>query len=520
MNEDTIGNKLIDKALVFYSKEKLDSSFYYFNQAKLKSQNQDNIVYSLIRMANIQLSTSDFAGSETTITEALKINKDKKNYTSIYNTLGLVNLEQFDFSNSLKYYSESLNVAEKESEKNTIKNNIGYLFLKSEHYQKTIKTLQPLLKKDSLKIDAENYARVLDNLGFAYFKTNNPIAIDYLNQSLKIRDSINDNFSKVSSYIHLSEYYQDKNNSTAITFGIKAYELATALNSPDDRIEALKFLLNSSNIDDAKQIAILQIKISDSINKERKLARNEFAKIKYDSKKANEESAKHKFQKELLIFILIILIITSSFLYYIIKLNNKKELQNNTYKTETRISKKLHDELANDVFNVMSFAETLHLNDETKKELLVNNLDDIYLRTRNIARENSDIHTGIQFQENLISMISSFISNDISVVTKNPSAINWEKISKNSKITIYRIIQELMINMKKHSQCSVVVISFISNINSFEINYSDNGIGTSNMLKFKNGLQNAENRIIAINGTLTFETESGKGFKANLTCPI
>lgn len=73
--------------------------------------------------------------------------------------------------------------------------------------------------------------------------------------------------------------------------------------------------------------------------------------------------------------------------------------------------------------------------------------------------------------------------------------------------------------MRKHSQCSIVVIGFDTYKEGLEINYSDNGIGCPEMLKFKKGLQNAENRILAINGTITFETETNKGFKAKLKIP-
>jgi predicted nuclease of restriction endonuclease-like (RecB) superfamily len=52
---------------------------------------------------------------------------------------------------------------------------------------------------------------VLDNLGYTYFKLNNPKAIDYLNQSLKIRDSINNNSELIASYMHMAEYYQKSN---------------------------------------------------------------------------------------------------------------------------------------------------------------------------------------------------------------------------------------------------------------------------------------------------------------------
>ena len=74
------------------------------------------------------------------------------------------------------------------------------------------------------------------------------------------------------------------------------------------------------------------------------------------------------------------------------------------------------------------------------------------------------------------------------------------------------MLQELLTNMKKHSNASIVVLSFEKSGKYLIINYKDNGIGTS--LTKRNGLQNTENRIQSINGTITFESEINKGFKA------
>ena len=96
-------------------------------------------------------------------------------------------------------------------------------------------------------------------------------------------------------------------------------------------------------------------------------------------------------------------------------------------------------------------------------------------------------------------------------VIKGETAINWKGLSAEKKILIYRILQELMVNMKKHSQASFVVVSFSKTNDSLVITYKDNGIGTT--LNIANGLQNVENRIAAIKGTITFETEVDNGFK-------
>jgi signal transduction histidine kinase len=52
------------------------------------------------------------------------------------------------------------------------------------------------------------------------------------------------------------------------------------------------------------------------------------------------------------------------------------------------------------------------------------------------------------------------------------------------------------------------------------IEYTDNGKGaTIEKLNSRNGLQNVENRILAIKGTITFDTKSGKGFKSSILFP-
>ena len=99
--------------------------------------------------------------------------------------------------------------------------------------------------------------------------------------------------------------------------------------------------------------------------------------------------------------------------------------------------------------------------------------------------------------------------------------IFWCSFNSNKKTIIYRVIQELLVNMKKHSQCSLVVITFNKNQNKLQIEYSDNGIGVvMDKINLKNGLQNVENRILSINGTITFDTKSNKGFKTSFTVPV
>lgn len=214
-------------------------------------------------------------------------------------------------------------------------------------------------------------------------------------------------------------------------------------------------------------------------------------------------------------------VIATLFLIYFFKERSKKEKIKTSYDTETRISKKLHDELANDVFHAMAFAETQDLSTTENKELLLTNLDTIYSRTRNISKENSIIETGINFAGNLKEMMAAFNTQEVNILVTGWESCPWNILKDETKITLYRVLQELLVNMKKHSKCSLVVITFKKNKNKLEIDYSDNGLGaTSEEINMKNGLQNVENRILGIKGTITFDTISKKGFKVSFTLPI
>jgi len=185
-------------------------------------------------------------------------------------------------------------------------------------------------------------------------------------------------------------------------------------------------------------------------------------------------------------------------LYRLTLQRNKRKVLETQYVTETQIAKRLHDELANDVHNTIAFAETQNLEQQHNKETLLESLDTIYQRARNISNENKEINTGENYLAQLKYMITAYATDQINVIL-NSAALNHIKLTPEVKIVMYRVLQELMVNMKKHSNCSLVMIGFKDHNNTLEITYSDNGKGTDNQLQIKNGLQNVENRIFSIN---------------------
>ncbi|HQE33636.1 MAG TPA: ATP-binding protein [Flavobacterium alvei] len=534
-------DRLIDLGDQYLEKVNYDSAYYYHNKAKsLCDVKTDNtrIIYSLARMSEIQQNQGDYSGSETTAIEALSfVNEtmDPSYESSIYNLLGVVYLKLFDYDNSLYYYKKGLNLKIDKTRKLKIQHNIAVVYMAKHDYNQAIQILLPLTLKKEVINDPAPYSKALDNLGFSYFKVGNPKGIDYLNQALKIKEKLKDDWGMAASYLHLTQYYKPTNPKLANVYARLAFEKATKVNNIDDRLEALALLIQSSSGNQSKFYSEKYIHLNDSINRVRQNARNQFAKIKYDSKKEKEENLLLKNQKSenlleleiqknknlLLRFLIAIGILSTIFLYYFLKAINKKEKIQTSYETETRIAKKLHDELANDVFQTIAFAETQDLASAQNKETLLNNLDTIYTRTRNISKENSAIETGENFVPNLKEMMARFNTSEINILINGLDDFDWTLLENTKKITIYRVLQELLVNMKKHSKCSLVAISLKKEENFLHINYSDNGLGASlNEINFKNGLQNVENRILAQNGTITFDTKSNKGFKVSFSIPI
>ena len=515
----------LEQAENLFATKQYRKAYYYYNQSFLFNKEQSNTkraVFNLLRMAHIENLECDYIGSEATTTQAIKL-FDKTipipYQTNAYISLGLNYMHLANYEEAESMFEKAIQITEDSLTVYISKNNIGYLYIKQKEYQKAVRLLSEIENEKILQESPLDYARVLDNKGIALFHLKDKLALSYLEKAKTIREANNDDSQIVSSYMHLAEYYKNQEPATAKEWTQKAYHSATKAFIPDDRLEALNLLFTTTTNNNLKnQYHDTYIHINDSLQQARQQAKNQFAKIKYDSEKAETEKTAYQYKMYGFIVLLILSVAVFILLYRLTIQKNKSKILETQYTTETKIAKRLHDELANDVHNTIAFAETQNLENEQNKETLLENLDTIYQRARNISNENKEINTGKNYFEQLKHMINSYASDNINVIF-NGSALHEVKLDSEIKIALYRVLQELMVNMKKHSECSLVMISFKETNSALEINYSDNGKGKDNQLLIINGLQNVENRIFSINGNITFDTEPNKGFKVKITIP-
>ncbi|KAF2079015.1 ATP-binding protein [Flavobacterium sharifuzzamanii] len=531
---------LRDKADDNFAKQNLSTAFYQFNKSKILFEtlkDSINISYTLIQMSSIQQINGDYYGSKETVTDALSyVEKSKPHLACINNILGIADKELSLYDDAIIYYKKSVNNYKSPIEKQIPLNNIAAVYIQQKKYNDAILLLDSLLNNSILKEknEAYNESLIKDNLGYAYFKKGlDKKGLQLMTEGLKIRINTKDTYGSIESYLHLADYYANKDLQKSDENAFLAYKVATALNSIDERLEALQIIISNDNSLNTAKYTQKYFTLNDSIIKVRNNFKNKSAKIKYDAKKEKDENEKLRLEKaknqlslqrakylkivSAIVFAFLVILIFILIRYY--KNKNKAIEFKTSYNTETRIAKKIHDELANDVFQVIAFAESQPLSVENTKENLLQKLDDIYSRVRGISRENNSIDTGENFTHSIKEMLSTYNTRERNIMITNLENINWEDIDDIKKITISRILQELMVNMKKHSEASIVVIRFDSDQKSISINYRDNGKGCEKSVIVKNGLQNMSNRVLAVNGTFDIETEPDKGFKIKISMP-
>lgn len=514
------------------SNSDLINAFVYFknkSENSIKKKDTLTIIYDLRYVAIAQFELGLMHDSEETAVASLNYldgmqstsNAITENWVGISNHLGRVYTRLKDYNSALLYYQKAKELQQDSSRLNSIKNNIALVHYKQGNFPEA---LNEFLVVHSYNLENKNktkIARSLCNIGMILSKLNAPDAYDSLAKSLQIRKSIGHTTGEIDNYLKLSEHFKNRNEyKKAIQNANQALNLARSKNKIEQEIEALTVLSQLNLNEDVNRYTFLK----DSVYDVKLNAQNSYAAKKYALEKqiriAKENELKIKVfeldnikQKQLkltYLFASILLLLLIIFVIYYLRSKHKKDKLLEVYQAESRMSKKVHDEVANDVFQLMT---KLEKESETGEEV-VDELHELYYRTRDIAQEYVVLNSDLSFEDQLMDLIENFRNSNSNIILKGLSTINWTSINETKQITIIKVIQELLINMKKHSRASLVLISFERINGVLTINYSDNGVGCN--IKKGNGLQNTENRIQAINGTIIFESELNKGFKTKI----
>jgi signal transduction histidine kinase len=522
-----VQQKPVDSAVYYYNQVlKLDSktdllqAFVYYRNKKeenLKQFDTLSAIYNLRQIAIIQLELGIFYDSETAAIEALSLLErlpvDKsvlESKTGIYNHLGRVYSEMKDYAHAIVYYQKALDLAETQVQNLVLRNNIAFSHYKDGKFPLALKEFTAILNDSQEYNDSIIIARTLNNLGKVKGKLQDETALTDLENALKIRLALGYNSDILGSYLDLSGYFKEQGDLVQARFyAEKAFTLAKLSNNPTQLFHALKNILDLKEDDEVQAYMLLL----DSIQTANLLVEGKYASKKYALVKqenlANErllQLEKEKNYKYLYGFLALFALSFGVVFAIFQRQRLQKQTHIEVYNSELRISKKVHDEVANGVYQIMNKIQ----HQEQNHEAVLDDLEAIYNKTRDISREHSDIRVQENYQDLLFDILLASKSPQVQVIIKGLTKIPWETVSEIKKINIYRVLQELMTNMNKHSQASIVVVAFKETGRKISISYTDNGVGCS--LNKNNGLLNVENRIHSIHGSITFNSQTNQGF--------
>lgn len=506
-----------------------DSAYVYYIKAKedlLKIYDSTEAARAITNIAIIECDKGDYHESIASSIEAEKLLSEKKDSnskgiaSSNYNCIAISSKNLKNFDDAVHYYQLALSYAKTRVDSLAFFNNIGDSYLE----QKNITAAKPYFKKALETADSTDYARALNNLAKANFLENEKYdAFPELDKALKIRIKQKNNPGINSSLATIADYYMKKDKNKALFYAKEMYTVASGNKSPDDKLEAL-YKIMTLDTENSTENFKRYISLRDSLQTHRDNSIKRLSLLKYDvekertkTQKIKAESAEKSFRQSIVLGVLATALVILLFIIIGYKkrqkiLKQEKELE--VKNTQIAMSKKVHDVVANGLYYTMAEIENL---EKIDKERVLNKLEMLYNKSRHLSYDIAEDHD--HFKEKIKDLLDAFQNENRKIFIGGNDRSVWEELSDSKKEDVFLILQELIVNMDKHSHANYATFRFEKIQNKIRIFYYDNGIGIKNGMNPKNGLQNTENRINNLKGKITFDTQTETGLEINISFP-
>lgn len=174
----------------------------------------------------------------------------------------------------------------------------------------------------------------------------------------------------------------------------------------------------------------------------------------------------------------------------------------------TRISKELHDGVSGSLTTIRYLLES-----GTESDCLVEHIESVSNEVRGISHKLNMTALASQCFKQAVSdslMLSHFPA-DVDLKINFPEGFEIKAYEK--KMSLIRILQELVNNTLKHAEASKIDISFKVERKKTLLTYSDNGLGCKlDEVKKGNGIINIQDRVKVLSGNVEFDSQPDKGF--------
>ena len=560
-----------DMAIIFIDRANYRSASKYLSESmKIREQLND-----LPGMASLYNKLGIIDQKQGRLKEALenqisalkiyrKLNQDKWIGYSL-NNIAIIHQNLGNLDKALKYHREALEYRIKLNDQEgeaTSYGNMANLYAKMhdtiqavEHYEKAI-ALSRKLKKDEL-ISAN-----LSNISNIYMgQKKYDKAMKLFAESLQIREKIGDSKGISSTLSRMGTVYTEtgrfKEAANALN---RSLEIARKISVVDEELSALlglaKLKALTHKLDSSFVLMKMYISVKDSVYDTRLKQQILDVQSQYETDKLEQDLYLIKKDKEftevklqqrktelwLLIFVMISIIGAAIFLFYRHQQRQKAVLNaerisqqetrlNAVFQAQEeerrRIAKELHDGVGQTISAIKMNYQSL--SGKAAEKELVPEFEKIGKMLENAGTEVRNIsHQMIPKELEQFGLVSA-VEGMLNLNLEN-APVHYqfehsgftERIANHIELVIFRVLQELVSNVIKHSGANQLTVQLVKLKTHVVLNVSDNGIGFDVERKEKNGigLLNIASRIDAIKGNLHYESDSGKGTSVTIRTPI
>ncbi|HZK18681.1 MAG TPA: sensor histidine kinase [Clostridia bacterium] len=197
-----------------------------------------------------------------------------------------------------------------------------------------------------------------------------------------------------------------------------------------------------------------------------------------------------------------------------------------------RVAREIHDGPAQSMANIVMRAEfclkLLEHEPDRVKEELVSLQDLVRLSLQDVRKIIFDLRPMVLDDLGLVPAIKRYLTNyeeQHTIDTKFLFFGEQTRLTLSLEVALFRIIQESLNNVSKHSKASQVIIKLEILPNKVNIHIKDNGCGfdldevMNNSEKEGYGLMGMQERVELLDGELKITTAPGKGAEINLSVP-
>lgn len=245
--------------------------------------------------------------------------------------------------------------------------------------------------------------------------------------------------------------------------------------------------------------------------------------------------AKKKTQIYLLSFLGLLLVTSFGFYYVYQKRNAKQKLQikqtqiqsilDGEEKERTRIAKDLHDGIVQNLTSIkLQLNASINKKDIVDKKVVVDAVDSIDKASKEVRNISYQMMPATLIQLGFIPAIENLLKR---VFT--PSNIKYdfeqigitERLPEKIEVSIFRITQELLNNVLKHSEANFVSLLITLKANVVTMIFEDNGKGFDvTTIKKGIGFSSLSSRVELLNGDIKYEKGDGVGTMAIVKIPV